>query len=207
MTKNKQKKKESKEPIQAPKNYFWMITLILLAPFALGMGMYFLHLYTSPQHALAKVAEALEQKDAQIFEQYVDTQSLLAEFIGEAKRNPEGAKLLGQTAAQSLASLAPDQLIPPAQAELRSWVLGLKPDGAANFSLGRLLQRFQVRGFRFAGVKEIDEVKNKATLVVRILPAGAEQPMPVELVLQHNGDNWQVVEVSRLLQLIAKLKG
>ncbi len=182
----------------------WMIIAAMLIPMFIGVAMFVVYVYTSPQRALSLVNKALEKQNASLFAESVDLDEILNSFYLEVQRNPDAKTWIGEAAARQIQSRPIIQLLPDAKRSLLAWVQHTELRNLPAGDPAMLLHQFSARKWRFAGLIETKEKEKKASLWIKMLPPGAKNPLEIELLLRHNEENWQVIEIPRLLQLLER---
>ena len=181
-----------------------LIVLLLLFPTLVGVGMYFVHLYTSPQHALAETKHAFEDTDKEKFLKYVDVESLLEEAIRELRRQEDLADLVGEEVSAQLKSGEVRDQVPRLKEQLVGMVTRSLPLRDAGFWIPTFWQDKRIGDLAFTNLLTVEEENKDAQLQVRFLYQGKKE-FVISFVLRHNDKNWQIVEVAQLSELLRRL--
>ncbi|ALI99034.1 DUF2939 domain-containing protein [Rufibacter tibetensis] len=192
------------------------VLLLLLAVAVCAGGYWFYNRATTgPEASLVEIRAALEAKDMEKLQKYVDfkhTSNSLVEqsqdmAVGLLPQELQGAANLlrtGLKAKKQLTSAVRSQLIQSVET-----VSGQKVPEVADvvklLPVGKLINTKLLPKLEFEGVDHIDRQDSISLVGLKVRPVNSEQSMVLELRMIQKEDYWQVVGVENFGEVLPKL--
>ncbi|GAB2543155.1 hypothetical protein [Rufibacter soli] len=191
--------------------------LLLLVVVAIAAGGYWFYnrAKTGPEASIVEIRSALETKDMEKLQKYVDFKRTSASIVEESQNMavdllPEelqgAANLLrrGLKARKQLTSTVRNQLIQSAETVSGQKVPEIG-DVVKLLPIGKLINTKMLPKLEFEGIDNIDRQDSIALVGLNVKPINGDESMVIELRMLQKEDYWQVVGVENFKEVLPKL--
>lgn len=188
------------------------------------VGGFFVHRHYTrrPEYSLHQIQRALEIHDVAKFEKHVDLESVTSRLIDDALASSsqgteslqDGPEALGSAIGAGLIQLMKPRLVSAFRDQVLRWVetgsVGDQRDSASadapEISLNSMFRRAGAGEGGFRGIDYVKKQGKIALVGLGLRNATLESDLAVELKLRDVGGYWQLVELSNLPQLLARIE-
>ena len=192
-----------------------IVLLVLLLAVIGGGYWYYQHAKTSPEASLLQIREALEVRDTQKLQKYVDfkrtsasivdeSQNMVVDFLPEALRGPANLIRQGLKLRRSATTAVRQELVKGLETATNQKVPEIS-DLVKHLPVSKLINEKTLPKLAFEKVDYVNRDDSVAIVGLTVRPAGQSESMVVELRMIDKGDYWQVVGVPNFKEVLPKL--
>lgn len=192
-----------------------VILLLVLVGLVAGGYWYYEKVKNSPEASLLQIREALEARDTQKLQQYIDfkrtsqsiveeTQNMVLDFLPEALRGPVSLVSKGLKLRRSVTTSVRQELMKGFEAATNQKVPELS-DLVSHLPISKVINEKTLPKLEFEGIDYVNQEDSVAIVGLEVRPVNKTEAMIVELRMVDKGDYWQVVGVPNFKEVLPKL--
>ncbi|MGV3541418.1 MAG: DUF2939 domain-containing protein [Rufibacter sp.] len=193
------------------KIFFLLVVLALVA----GGYWYYQRVKTGPEASIAEIRTALEAKDTEKLQKYVDfkrtsaslveqSQNMAVELLPEELQGAANLLRKGFKLKKQLTSSVRQGLLQSVETVSGQKVPEIG-DVVKLLPVGKLINEKMLPKLEFESIDHVERQDSIALVGLKVKPVNQDESMVIELRMLNKGDYWQVVGVENFKEVLPKL--
>ncbi|MFC6996524.1 DUF2939 domain-containing protein [Rufibacter roseus] len=192
-----------------------IVFLLILVGLVAGGYWYYQLSKTSPEASLLQIREALEARDTEKLQKYIDfkrtsqsiveeSQNMVLDFLPEALRGPVSLIGKGLKLRRSVTTAVRQELINGFETATDQKVPELS-DLVKHLPVSKVINEKTLPKLEFEGIENVEKDDSVAIVSLKVRPVNQTESIMVDLRMIDKGDYWQVVGVPNFKEVLPKL--